>query len=194
MNLQRGVEFYHEFGRLPWNPSRQRLNRYLDAFKEYDGTKVLGDAGNWYVMYIEMIMERFQKKSKFVYLYRDKNEVVQSYLRKVVRGNHWTWEQSEHRTGEEKPSPFDECYPKYKAPKKEAIEQYWIDYHNIATEKMYSFPEKLKKFTLEIFSDKEKQKGLFDFLEIPEEDRHYCFTICENKSYNLKSFISRSDQ
>ena len=194
MNLQKGVEFYHEFDRLPWVVDIRRANRYFDCFAEYDKTECLGDCGNWYIKYVDHLVERFEGYVKFVYLHRPKSHVIRSYLNKVVNGNHWTVEGSRFRLPGEKWSQFDECYPKYDDPKKEAIERYYDDYEELVRQAMIKHPKQVKAIDIrDLFGDSICQSKLFDYLEIPEENRHICLTIRENKGYNLKTFIAQQD-
>lgn len=191
MNIQRGVQFYHELYRMSWELDVERIDLFVMALHHYGYNGTVGDFGNWYLQYLDVIFDAFKEKARFIYLYRDIDEVVDSYMRKVVNGNHWTARWSSHWDGS-KPSIFDQCYPKYDLPKEDAVRKYCHDYHEIAKLKVASFPNNARIFDLELFESEGIQKRLFEFIGVKEYQIH--LGICENRGYTLKNFIGEFDR
>jgi len=187
LNIQKDVEFYHEHCRLPWIVDMNRANKYFDAFEEYDNSIILGDIGVWYVMYAKALLERFGKKVIFVRLVRDDHEVVKSYMNKVSRGNHWTIYGSKYRTGREVKSIFDECYPKFDEPKEQAIASFIRIHYRLCRHIESIATDQVKTFGMNLFTSREEQQRLFEFLKIREPC--YCTSIMENKRFDFKKFL-----
>jgi len=189
LNIQKGVEFYHELCRLPWNVDKDRMSRVFDLFESYDDSIILGDIGPWYVKYVGYLLERFGSRVKFVHMFREDQAVIQSYLKKVKIGNHWTASDSEYMAENAKPSVFDECYPKYDEPKELAIASFVRTHHELCEKIELKIPLQYKRFEMNLFKSESLQKELFRFVEL--EHAQCCLDIHENMGTEFKRFMGK---
>ena len=95
---------------LPWNKNLSLLEEHLKDVKEDD---VL--VASFYIPYLGELLKR---GARVIYLYRDKEEVVDSFIRKTEKNGVNPW-------SPEAKNPFSKCFPKYNLPKEDAIRRYW---------------------------------------------------------------------
>jgi hypothetical protein len=169
LNLQEGVEFTHEAYKLSWKFSKRRILEVIgflfNRINKDNRILFIGDISSWYLPYVKFMDRVYPNFFKFVCLYRDTDEVVSSYIKKVPLGNHWTDKSSEHYHNMIRLSAYDECYPKYDLVKSDAIRKYCEEYDDKAIElakKMRNFG----RFNISVLNDKEYQLKLFKFLEV----------------------------
>ena len=187
LNDCKNVNVSHEFRergdkhyRLSWDFQEEEAKRRIENLKKLEGNLV-GDVAHYYLNYIDYLNNNLENV-KFILLYRDASEVVNSFMKKS--GNFCHWLSPEHpvfKMNNYKHIDWDRTFPKYDEcqTKEIAIRKYYTEYSLLAY--VHSINYKDKFFVLNIRELNNKQKELFDFLEIPEEDRVYQ-TVWENKS------------
>jgi len=175
---------YHEYkapqGILPWNFNISKAQQRLKELQSFQG-QLVGDTAFYYLNYIEFF-DNHLNNLKVVHIWRDKEEVVESFMRKTEKGNilrnHWHSSKRKDKIYED--SIWDIAFPDldYTTTKREAIAEYWELYMN----RVRNLKTKNEIFWIYVYdlNKKEKQKELFDYLEIPEKDRVYRF-VWENK-------------
>lgn len=107
----------------------------------------------YYLNYLEDLKRDFGEL-RVVCLKRDKQETVESYMRKVPEANHW---------GEGPKTKWSKCYPTYDLPKKEGIAQYYDDYYTKAEEWAENDWFEIMNMR-DVLNTKEGQKEAFEHL------------------------------
>lgn len=183
MNSQKDVTFTHEVYPLPWIVSETELTGALTKiFNTCRNASIGGDAGSYYLPYVEMILKTFPR-TKFVCLERDIYEVVDSYLKKTPTVNHWTDCESSFWSDYDDFNNWDRCFPKYNLPKNEAIERYCWDYSVEVDRLQKTYPNNFKVYPFKKLLTKHAfQNDLKEFLNI--HDWEYILNIWENKGRN----------
>ena len=128
---QEGVAAMHESRpRLSWVRNAQCLQRKMEHIRRLPNP-VVAEIGFYFLPYVEDILE-FWPSAKFVCLKRDKEAVVDSYMRKTHGRNHWMRHDGVQWR---KDRIWDPLYPKIDAEhKREAISKYCDQYHHRAVE------------------------------------------------------------
>lgn len=144
-----GCDFYHcqhePNPKLPWEVNETKLKPHLN----HDHSSV--------ALYYGKYWEYFEDV-KFIVLKRDKWETIQSFMDITPGRDHWS-------------DPVDElwdmCFPSYdKLDKPNSISRYYKDYYAM-------MPDDALWVKTKNLSNKETQESIFDYAEIPEEDRVY---------------------
>jgi hypothetical protein len=127
-SLARLLQIPHEAdGPLPWEVECWRLEMRLERWSK-QRAKFHGDVGFYYLPYVELLNERL--KCRFICLTRNKQQVIDSYLRHAAELNHWALHDGSTWRIDPK---WDAAFPKYDCPSKaEAIGRYWEEYHEEA--------------------------------------------------------------
>jgi len=159
--------------------------------QQMPSVRLLGDIGFYYLNYVEDILER-APQCKFVCLRRDREETVQSWLKKstirrwrslwladklkswltrapfYTEFNHWQahdgskWMQDE---------VWDSCFPDIQAATKEdAIRQYWDDYYREAERLQQVKPESFRIFDIADLSHETGQQKILEFIGLDPAD------------------------
>jgi hypothetical protein len=187
LNLQDGVKFTHEAFKLPWKFSKRHILEVVGALfsriNKDNRVIIEGDISPWYLSYVKFLDRLYPNFFKFVCLYRDIDEVVKSYIKKVPLGNHWTKRDSDCYENPTRESAYDKCYPKYDLPKKDAVRKYCEEYEDFSlrlSKEMNNFG----RFNISVLSNKDYQLKLFKFLEL--DSPKTCTTIHLNKGRRLR--------
>ena len=115
---------------------------------------------------------------KIVYLYRDKKDHLASQLRVTFNNHSCYWLPHNHPvyiSEKYKASAYDRTLPSFSGAKDkvDAINMYWEHYQTKAKELKEQYPDMMFFLQTEEINNHRKQVQLFDFLEIPEQDRVY---------------------
>jgi len=176
--------------RLRWYFTEKEIKDRVRYLKRIKG-KLVGDVASYYANYVEYLIQNLENV-KFIYLYRDVDEVIKSFLKITKKKgkpdtNHWiSYKHPDIISGKYSKVKWDRCFPKYYKvnDKKSAIRKYCEQY----TEKMKKLRDKYSNLifpvNVKMLNDQPIQKAIFDFLEIPEKDRKYQ-QVKENQS-NVK--------
>jgi tetratricopeptide (TPR) repeat protein len=167
---QHGAKISHERPpRLPWAPSRERLNVHLRCFEQMLATNALvGDVSHWWLPYLRELFETFPAL-KVIALRRDREETIRSFEKIKGSGqggiNHWY---DHHGVGWRR-NIWDECYPSYDIEDRaEAIGRYWDEYYATVEEWQAADADRVLCVPVDILNSKEGQDTLFDFLGLRE--------------------------
>jgi len=77
--------------------------------------------------------------------------------------NMWTKPDSDHWNGDKR-SNLDIYFPKYNLPKRQAIEEFYDEYHRIALRTEYKLPSRFKIFDSSKLYTEEGQKEILEFI------------------------------
>ena len=144
------------------------------------GKSLAGDCAFYYLQVAERLMAH-GPQVKIVYLWRNRDEVVQSFLRKCRDRNHWTSPGSPH--WHEDDLPGNGLFPTYDLPKAQAIKQYWKDCEVRAWRLLEQYPEQFVMFdTNVVLNSQEGQDCLLSFLDVPLADHVYHVGLRTNQS------------
>lgn len=152
-------EFFEGGKTLPWEYSQNCMMQKCVAIGMLEGSLV-GDVASYYLNYVEHIPKSLSPL-KVVHIYRNKNAMVKSFMAKTKGRNNWGTNAG----------LWNHCFPTYDLPKQQAIEKYYDEY----MEKVEELKSKLDVFEICVtdINHREKRDELFDFLEIPADDRYY---------------------
>ena len=82
-----------------------------------------------------------------------------------------------------KSSKWYKSYPKYRTDNiRKAIGMYWEDYYKKAAMLEKKYFKRIQILDIGIFNSYQGQKWIFDFIEMPEEERHYRENCWVNKT------------
>lgn len=178
LNSQKDFNISHEICPSPWEYSQNSLNHLLNILNNRK-ENVVGDCAYYHLNYCEKMLELYPN-TLFPILQRDKQEVVESYLKKTLGRNHWSINRD---TGEKEDYYWDRTYKKYNLQKKEAIAQYYDDYYKKCDELITKHPDNFKLFeTKKALNSLSGQNELLEFLEINNENRIIDLEIKKNES------------
>ncbi len=163
LNLQESIEISHELKPiLSWDGDSKYLHKKLNQIASKSEATTCGDVASSYLPYVEAILEIIPN-AKFVCLKRDMEETINSFMHKSGKRNHWI----SHDGRKWKKDYWDRFFPKYEiSDKSQAIERYWIEYYTRSEKLMKQFPDNFIIYDISILSKLEKQKALFQFLEV----------------------------
>jgi len=173
LNDCKNVNVSHEFRdrgvyhRLSWKFKQNEAKERLDNLRKLEG-KLVGDVAHYYLNYLG----------------RDAEETVKSFMKKSRGFNHWMSPHTKvFKDGKYRHIDWDRTFPKYNdaTSKRQAISFYVNHYYIRCMGLIGLYPKRIFLLDIKEINNKKKQKELFDFLEIPEEDRVYQ-RIWENKS------------
>ncbi len=160
-------EFEAPHNALPWEFDQAFAEAKAERIRSFSG-KLRGDVAFYYLNYVDFFFESLPDL-RVVHIYRDKQSVVDSFLRKTEGRNHWM-------KNPENFSPdalWDKCFPKYEeaANKSEAIGRYYDEYMRGAAALMSRHANRLMHVNVRDLNNPNLQNLLFDFLEVPESER-----------------------
>jgi len=125
IDRQDGARCSHEGVRLPWVVNEGRFNKAYNKITQGE-LSIVGDVSFYNLPYYNLFLER-DPETKFIILKRDRDSVIQSYLKKTKGSNHWQSGTTDRK------NPWDESYPKFKAKDKaDAIGMYYDKYYSMA--------------------------------------------------------------
>jgi len=164
LDAQAGVKCLHEYNFCSWEYREEDCLRNLDYLLSQP-EDVVGDVGFYYLNYVEHII-KLHPNSKFVALWRPKEEVVRSWNVHSGGMNHWTDSGSDFFRGW-KESNNSKYFPKYDLPKLDAIAQYHDDYYSEVKILIAEYPSHIRMWHMDsVLNEREGRKELFSFLGI----------------------------
>jgi sulfur carrier protein ThiS len=161
LNRQPGVSMHHELrqlsddGRLgvrtidplPWERDLDHAKRAIDVLSRRPG-HTGGDVGSYWLPYVEAVLDELHPDTRVVALSRDREAVIQSYLRKVPNKNHWMVHDG---TEWELAPKWDVCFPKYEVGTKEAaLAAYWDEYYGTVEQLTQTHPDRVRVWDLDV--------------------------------------------
>lgn len=172
LEAQKGVVCTHEGFFLPWE---------IDLIKFYEGIlrmlvnwegDILANSSFVWINYVGRIMSMF-KDPRCVCLKRDRAEVVESFQAYMPLMNHWTDPSSKHWD----PNKWDIrndtiMWPKFDAPKAEAIGLYWDQYYAAANYWASRHPDNFLILDMnDALNTDTGQRKLLSFIGISQENQ-----------------------
>lgn len=165
---------------LSWKFDLDAINERIEYLKSLE-SNLVGDVAFYYLNYISYLKKHLYPL-KIIYLYRNKKDHLASQLRVTkeckTRGECCHWLPHNHpefiknnytKSGYDLATP---SFPEAKD-KEDSINMYWDYYQKRMAIIKKQFPSIIYYLRTEDISDFNKQKELFDFLEIPKSDRKY---------------------
>ena len=167
LNHQLGANVGHERnGTIAWQGAFGKITESFDQLIS-SGSPLVGDVAFYYLPYVEQILFRFPT-ARFVCLERDRDETVNSYLKKTKGRNHWM----RHNGRQWRADIWDQSYPKFEASsKRDALVCYWEAYATEARRLESLFPTSFRIFPTDTLNSEAGQDSVLAFLEIPAEQR-----------------------
>jgi hypothetical protein len=151
---------------LPHKFNERKLQQYLK--KLYDRqADIVADVALWNLPYVTAIMGEIPD-TKFICLQRDREDTIQSFMRKTRnRRNHWTNTNSVHwdeeKWSNEHRCPYKNCYPRFDADKEEALGFYWDYYYIVAGTYQDAFPDAFRIFPIEFLNTRNGCESILAF-------------------------------
>lgn len=169
---------------LPWvfdeNLFQERVRWFSNS-----AAAVIGDVAHFYLPYLEACIHAFPHV-KIICLERDRQAVIDSFMFKTQWRNPWY---PHDGTDWVKDDVWDPTFPKYDiTDKPKAIGAYWDDYHKKIRLVAQRFPANVRIFGIDVLNTEHGQKGIFDFLHIPDKNRRYRAKL----RYNVRESRRRS--
>ena len=165
LNMQMGAQITHESKpRPPWNADHAMLSFKLETILNREG-KWVGDIGMYYLPYVREIIA-MHPSVRVIYLERDEDQVVRSFLVKTEKRNHWMYHDGlEYRIDD----VWDPLFPKFKAEnKEEALKAYVSSYRQAARAVIAEYPERVFFLKTEELTDPKRITELLRFIGVPE--------------------------
>ncbi|GAB5450526.1 MAG: hypothetical protein Hals2KO_08540 [Halioglobus sp.] len=179
-----------DHARLSIDYSRQMSVDSYTRLQQMQSVNLIGDIAFYYLSYVEEILRLFPQ-CKFVCIQRDREETVQSWLKKSaiqrwpslwlgdrIRAlltrtpfhtahNYW----QSHDGSVWKPDPvWDSAFPKFDAPTRvEAIGQYWDFYYREAERLQSEFAGSFRIFDVQDLSNADGQREILAFIGLDEQ-------------------------
>ena len=155
---------------LPWVFDEDQASLRMKNMKKRESVDSLfGDVAFYYLNYLDFFLEKYPNL-KIVHIYRDKEEVVKSYLAKTSSEfgpkdyDNWT------KGSNIADKIWTPCYPQYEVDsKREGISRYYDEYIS-KTEK---YKDRMFEIDVKNLNSFEYQAKLFDYLQIPHGSRKY---------------------
>lgn len=179
---QRDFMAHHEFAAMLWEISIPHfvimmIKLLYDLKPRLDR---VSDCGPWYIQYVELIRSIFPK-AKFVCMWRDPEEVFESWMKRDVDTCHWTSTKSKHWKPEWKRNfVYRGCFPRYDLPKEEALRKYIKEYYQKAKMFERQYGDFFKMFDVESLNTEEGVISILDFIDIEREDMNVVVGIRSN--------------
>ena len=147
---------------IKWENDEEELFKWIEYLLNYnDDIKFIGDTGMYFLPYIDLIIKKYNNV-KIIGLEREKNEVVNSFLKKTDGRNHWY----SHNGNEWKlDQRWDPCFPKYQIKdKRKAIEKYYDNYIETTNNLKIKYPNNIKIWKLSDFNNTKTKNEILDFI------------------------------
>ena len=166
LNMQQDTHATHETMLLPYPFSDPKYRRYMNKLWGRD-MEISADVALWTLSYVTAIVAEYPT-TKFICLQRDREETIQSFIRKTKDGrNHWTSFHSSHwddrKWPREKRCPYRNCYPRFDADKETALGYYWDWYYTLAKTYQGAFPDNFWVFPIEALNSRDGCESILDF-------------------------------
>ena len=191
LNKQKDVKAYHEYFFLGWEDDFISALVILNQLLRDPEGEFIATVAFYWLNYVPKLCALLSDV-KFVCLWRDKEEVVESFFEHTKNRNLWTAPTSEHwdLSNLHAIDPLMMSFPKYDLPKREAIAKYWDEYDRKAKVFAALHPSNFMYINVnDALNTKEGMKKMFDFVRIPEENRDYCVGLTTNKRNEITAEV-----
>ena len=153
LNAQQDTSATHEFCFLPWEFNQSYWDRVVDKLtsgKDPYNTGVIGDVGYYWMNHVDRVVERFPSV-KFIYLWRDRQEVVDSM---------WEFTRGLNTYPDNPLNP----YKLYEGDKKAAVGLMWDDYMAMSKEYKKKYPDQFYRIEMNLaLNDGKEQRKMLEF-------------------------------
>jgi len=169
LSAQNGADVTHERwrSRVPWTEGQHWARSLVEECEESleGGARVAGDVAFQWQWYAEGLIEA---GARIVYLLRNCEEVVESFIRKSGPRNNWEpWPELD----EDERFRFHECFPSFAAEsKREALRMYWRLSVGRARD-LNARHDAFEIFPTEALNSEGGVKGILDHLQVPTAAR-----------------------
>ncbi len=152
---------------IKWKNDEKELFNWIEELEKLNvENDFFGDTGMYYLPYIKLIIQKYPNV-KVIGLVRDKESVVNSYLKKTEGRNHWY---NHDGMQWKKDKKWDYCYPKYnEQDKRKALGLYWEDYKKTSENLEKELPKNVRMWTIEEFNTEEGKNQILDFIGYHKE-------------------------
>jgi hypothetical protein len=127
LSFQEDCLVSHEIGGRPWLPWKRDTKLFENYYNLIHSRnyEIIGDVSFYNLPYASDYLNKSQK-TVFVILQRDKQDTINSYLKKTEGRNHWIV----HNGSKWRLDSWDKCYPKFDVTEKEeALSDYYDHYY-----------------------------------------------------------------
>lgn len=169
--MQKQVISHHESNpRLNWDSN---IFEFIGKWSALFATMahhlpIMADTASWYLPHVPLI-KFVCPYTKFVCIYRDIDEVVESFMLKNPKTSQWTHRFSKHWRKEWVVNHFNTGFPKYDLPKREACKKYVEEYYEMAAIYEKAYPTDFKIFDIDMLNSIEGRKEILSHCLIPED-------------------------
>lgn len=129
LSFQSNCLVSHEMGGRPWLPWKKDKDSFDNYYRLISSRKqqFTGDVSFYNLPYAVDYLSK-NEKTVFVILQRDKQDTINSYLKKTEGRNHWIV----HNGSKWRLDSWDKCYPKFDVTEKEAaLSAYYDHYYDL---------------------------------------------------------------
>lgn len=154
LNAQQDTSATHEFCFLPWEFNKAYWDRVVGKLTSgkapYD-KGVVADCGYYWMNHVDRVVERFPT-AKFIYLWRDRQEVIDSM---------WEFTRGLNTYPDNPLNP----YKLYDADRKTSIGLMWDDYMRMAGEYQNEYPDRFYQIEMDkALNDGNEQRKMLEFV------------------------------
>tara|TARA_R110002020_G_scaffold457122_1_gene673923 strand:+ start:1759 stop:2382 length:624 start_codon:yes stop_codon:yes gene_type:complete len=176
LNAQTGCGCTHEmtydFKKFIVQPLDINNPEMADIYLDNINSRTLpikADISLWWLNFVDQIVDKYKDDVKFICLRRDKEQTVNSYVKKMnINGTNGMNHVQDHDGSFYAKNPWDASYPNFEADSlPEALGLYWEDYYKRSEEFTKKYPNQFKLVDMLDLNDKDKVLDLLNFCEIP---------------------------
>ena len=161
LNNQKDSLFTHEFTSKPvdWSGPSPLPEMFVPHI--LSGKSFVGDVSSVHLSFVDDYIQN-GTDTKFIILKRNREEVIQSFMKKTKDRNHWM----EHDGSKWRKNKWDKMFPKFKSnSKEEAIGKYYDYYYN----ECLKIPSSIKYLmNMEDLNDESKVLDMLRWCGFPE--------------------------
>lgn len=137
------------------------------------------DIGLYYAEYMGDILRRYPE-ARVVYLERDREATVKSYMKKTEGKDHWSLDVDRTKY---RPDLWDLCYPKFtNLTKEDNIAAFWDYYQGIFESLAYKYPDRIIRVRTEELNDYQTYKRVMSFYGLPAQEEEEWSPSHSNKA------------
>lgn len=169
LNAQNDANITHECKTLPWI-TNEEYKPVVERIWSRKGVLV-GDIAFYWLHYSTHILNVLPN-AKFIILKRDREETIESYIKKTKGRNHWMEHDGNYW---DKDTIWDRCYPKfnfndrtidYDNDKAKAIGEYWDHYYALCDIFIKNHPNNFIQLNTEDLNNGVKVESMLSFIGI----------------------------
>jgi hypothetical protein len=169
LNNQPGIKVLHEGAinyqahPLKWYNDHENVLKWIKNIEKLsDSSQYFGDIGMYFLPYVDFLIEQFPR-SKFICLKREREAVIQSYLKWTQDHNPWY---EYNREAWRKNNIWDDAFPKFNEPNKsKAVGLYWDMYYEEIDKLIKKYPQNICCFHTQLLNDINTRSDILDFIE-----------------------------